>query len=218
MLNINLLRDEERRYQGQVSSRFVFRAVLGAALALAALGALRMITREVSLQRDYQEAASEWSRLKTAYGADEAAMARLNVAQGYRQELTSWSNARLDATALLGEIQGMIPDTIQLIRLSWEDEFITPPKGDAAATNRPPVSRAVRMRVAGRAVGRDAQAQVEKLISRISSYAPVAGGSNFFTRVQLRAMQAPAARDPGEPMVDSREFDLDAQGLPRAMP
>ncbi len=218
MLIINLLRDEERRYQGHVSSRFILRAVLGAAAGLVVVGGLRMIVKEVTRGREYEEAKAEWAEMKNVSMADEAAMARLNAAQSYRRELASWSHARLDATALLAAIQRMTPDTIQIIRLSWEDEFATPPREEAATTNRPPVSRVLRLRVAGRAVGRDAQSQVEKLIGQISGYAPVAGGSNFFARVQLRAMQSPAARDSSEPLADSRDFDLDAEGQPRAMP
>lgn len=218
MLQINLLRDEERRYQGHVSSQFVIRAVLGATAALALLGGIRLAVNEYTQQRDYSSAMTEWDGMKNAYLADEAAMARLNAALGYKRELESWSKSRLDATEILAGIQGMIPDTIQLIRLSWKDEFTTPPKGEAAATNAPPVSREMRMRVAGRAVGRDAQAQVETLIREISGYSPTGDTSNFFARVELRAMQAPTVRDPSEPMTDSRDFDLDAQGIPRAMP
>ncbi|MBP7274623.1 MAG: hypothetical protein KBA51_00290 [Kiritimatiellae bacterium] len=222
MQAINLLRDDERRTQGPVRTPFLVRSVLALVGGLLVLAAIQWIVSERMSARDSQMAEREWSLIKTRNQTNEKLATRLGSAEAYRQELDSWNRARLDAVHLLHFVQETVPDAIQVIRLSWDDDFMTDDKAPGASKTNPKVSRALRMRLAGRVRGNNAQELVEGLISRISSYAlpsDAGGGTNlFFSAVELRAFQAPSAPGTDPTAADLREFDIEARGTQRDFP
>lgn len=218
MQPINLLREEERRLQGQVHRPFMIRTVLALIGALLVLAGARWVVADRLKARDFRMAEREWIQIKSRDQANQQLAAQLRSAEEYERELDAWNRSRLDAGHLLDFVQEAVPDTIQLIRLGWDDDYVLNDKAPGASKTNPQVSRAARMRLAGRARGGSAQALVEALIARISLYTGPSGTDPFFSAVELRSFQAPPAPGTDTTVVDLREFDLDARGLERAFP
>jgi hypothetical protein len=219
MLHINLLYASERRYQGKISLGFIVRAVLFTAVCLALLLLVRQVMSDVLRARELAAREALWLTLGPEHERHLEFEKQLGIARKYDRELKGWSEARLDVGALLDAFQRMVPPSIQLVRLTIEDEFEQPARRPGAARDAPALARTLRWRLSGRAHGEDAGAQVEHLIRDLKSYPSAEGKPPLFVFVNLLSIQAPSRGSGAAPdATEGRDFEIEARGQTRAIP
>jgi hypothetical protein len=219
MLHINLLYASERRYQGKISLGFLVRTLVFTAASLGVLLMMRQVMSDVLTGRELAAREALWLTLGPEYERHLAFEKQLAKAREYDNELQGWSAARLNTGALFYALQHMVPPSIQLVRLTIEDEFEQPARRPGAGRDAPALARTLRMRLAGRAHGEDAGAQVERLIGDLKNYRTTEDGPLLFSFVNLLSIQAPArGAGAGSEAPEGRDFDIEARGHTRPIP
>ena len=218
-LRVNLLKEDEYRYQGPVSIKFAGLAVAGLATGLMLLVLGFMIQREISLRKSVRQLESDWASLEPRY--KEARQKRVNFAswQGMQQELKPWVETRVDWGERLEEMGNMVPPSIQLTRYyvhsDWE--IIKPPpvpateNAEKVAKPQPAVPlRRFFISISGRAVGDAGGDDAVEMIRMLKSSA---GYGAVFETIKLQHL----LRDTQMGDLADRTFSIEGVGLPRKL-
>lgn len=222
MLDLNLLYDHERRYQGKVSLGFLLRAVVFVGCSGLILLAVRFIVGDVQERTAYRDHTLQWDRIRPIYEQKKNFEAASDQAREYRKEMGGWASSRMPTGDLLDHLQTLAPPSIQIVRIAYKDEIKETGKkrtGDEekASSDRPGLVRQFCMQIAGRSRGTEARGQVEQLINRLQSYRTSSNAPPVFEYARLRSMMAPRGTVPGE-VVDGMDFDIELGGAPRPLP
>jgi hypothetical protein len=214
-VHVNLLHDDERRYQGLVSRKFIILASAGTVVSiLVLLGSLAGYSFFGERQ--------EWSTLRTQWQQTEPRYKNyLSQQQGQGRvkavvgELNGWNRGRLPLSAILLDVQRMVaPHPIQLTRITimGESTFVQPPTPKvppAAATNAPPAkppppipARLWRVTIMGRVFGPQGHSDVVALTTQLQN-AP--GLADVWESVRLQNL----TRATGSERRDEQNFTIE---------
>ena len=228
-LRVNLLREEELRYQGPVSRRFVIRATASTVGVVVFILLAALIHRQISLYQGMRWARSEWTRLEARYEAVKKMQAELSAHQGLMGELQQWNQTRQSWGTVLESLQAIVPDSVQLTRLTvrtdWE--FVRPPapapkpapEGEVAKAEEPPKepvqlpaqpARRITVNMSGRASGDSADEVVGQFNQMLNRGA---GFQNLFQSVKLQRMLKDASHSDEAVYL----FEIEAVGQQRKM-
>jgi hypothetical protein len=214
--HVNLLHESEQRYQGLVSRKFTFRALLGTlASALLLLGSLALYSFFGERQ--------EWKALKTQWQQVEPHYKRYLLQQqgqgrvkNVATELDGWNRGRLPMNAFLLDIQRVAaPYPIQFARLTvmGENTLIQQPApkrppdaaADAPAPKPPPPIPARRWQVSisGRVFGPQGYRDVIAFVNKLQN---TPGLAELWESVRLQNL----ARVTGGERRDEQNFTIEA--------
>lgn len=157
-LHVNLLLETERRSGSLISWKFLLRIVavfLAAALVLV-LGGLFMGIRSAKQNRLFLE---RQQRQETPmYQSVVQLQKELKQVQGLMEILDGWHASRTDAYELLAELQTLVPASIQLTSLNYDERL-------EWMDNAP--LRTARLFLKGRAVGGRAEPDVQQFVQAL---------------------------------------------------
>lgn len=209
-LRVDLLREDEVRYQGAVSRRFALRAGISAAVGALAILIAYFAYTEISSRSEMRDIEARWAQVSERHKALKEKRLGFASMQGLQKELGAWSRNRLDWVTRLTELEAMIPLNIQLVRLNVRDEweFVRPPTpapkpGEEA---KPPPSIPARrtfLNLSGRAAGATGEDAVLNVVTKMrgtKSYADI------FETIRLQRINTDT--QPGD--VADRAFDIEA--------
>jgi hypothetical protein len=178
-LRINLLKENEYRYQGPVSLRFTI-LVSSALVGLILLVVLGLAAqRSMALRRNLRDARAEWTRIEPQFNKVSDLQKSLGANDALIGELALWSKTRPSWSKLLPALQQVVPESVQFTRLNARSEwqFLKPPappagsgaeagaKSKAQATELPNIpARKAFVSVEGRARGDLADETVVQLV------------------------------------------------------
>jgi hypothetical protein len=224
-LRIDLMREDEHRYQGPVSRKFIGVAIgafLGAILLLV-LGLI--LQRNASTRRELAQAENDWSTLGPRYAEARVKRASFSMCQSYQAELKQWADTRMDWAARLDELQTLIPDSIQLTRIGVRCEWsvIKAPAATVAASEKaegaekkpaPPPdgvpARRYQLSISGRAAGESGGDLALGIVTKLKL---VPGyGTNFETIKLQNVLRDSVANDQAD-----RSFSIEGVTTPRKL-
>lgn len=141
-LRVNLLRQEEYRYQGPVSLRLVM-VLCGSLLGAGALLFIAFAMQNYfSLRSNMNSAQSEWQAIETRYNAVTTEQKNLLANQALIGELNLWTKTRPSWSSLLPSLQQIVPASVQLtrfaVRSEWQYIKPLPPATSAQPEGTPP--------------------------------------------------------------------------------
>ena len=215
-VHVNLLHEDERRYQGLVGRKFIAISATATGLALLLIvGGLLGYTL-ISAQQELQMLRTQWRQTEPQYKKFLVQQKVRDQVSAMLGELKGWTHGRLSLHDFLAEIQRVVaPYPIQLDRLSVSGEYtmIQPPppkvaiKLDAApaeaggapvaSTNAPPPppppipARRWHVTLSGRVFGEQGQSAVVELAAQLQKTPALAG---LWDSVRLQSL----TRAPGE--------------------
>ncbi len=218
-VHVNLLHDDERRYQGLVSRKFIMLASVGTvAGVLGVLGSLAGYSF-FGERQEWQTLQAQWQQTEPRYKnylSQQQGQGRIKAVVG---ELNGWNRGRLTLSAFLLEVQRLVaPHPLQLTRVSimGESTFVQPPTprvSPAAATNAPPAkppppipARLWRVSIMGRVYGPQGHSAVVALTTQLQ-HTP--GLAEVWDSVRLQNL----TRATGSERRDEQSFTI--EGLTR---
>ena len=218
---LDLMVDEERRYQGPVSVPFIIRAG-GVSLAVAVgMMLLNSGYRAYVIGRDLRAAEANWARIKPRHEAVQRSNAALTLLTNCVGEIEGWQRARLSVGLMMDKVERLIPANIQLVRVEYRDDLEAPSRTAGAKPAGPDLARSLKIRIAGRAHEPDARGEIEGLISRLKDLRPEGATNALLHNVELQSVQSvevggAAGSDAGR-AAPVYEFEIVARGEPRAV-
>jgi hypothetical protein len=118
MLRVNLLKKAERRYQGAVSRRFMLISlVITPILLIAVLSSVKLI-QYAGVRAELAASRDIWDALKTRQAAALEQQRGLTMNRKAIELINSWKASQVSMDLLLTDIQKLIPDNMQLKRVS----------------------------------------------------------------------------------------------------
>jgi hypothetical protein len=122
---VNLLKKNEQRYQGAVSRRFMLVSiVVTPILFIAVISGVKLI-QYTGVQANLRSSSEIWSDLKPRLSLYQDEQRGLNANLQALKLIDGWKNTQILQSRLLTEIQGSVPQNIQLKRLSIRSELKT---------------------------------------------------------------------------------------------
>ncbi len=214
-LRVNLLKEEEYRYQGPVSLRFALLASGGLILAILLLAGATLLQRRLSLKHSINEAQEEWTRIEGRYGQVTAKQKLLNNNNALLNELKPWADSRPNWSLLLPALQRRVPASAQLTRLSIRSDWIflkpeIPPTPDSAtkatATPPPPATPARKFTITaeGRILGERSEDVVLAFVKELRDDPAF---SPYVQSMNLMRFQRASEQDSG----DARDFTVSGE-------
>ncbi len=215
-VHVNLLHEDERRYQGLVGRKFIMISATGTGLALLLIvGGLLGYTL-ISAQQELEMLRTQWRQTEPQYKKFLVQQKIRDQVAAMLGELKGWTHGRLSLHDFLAEIQRVVaPFPIQLDRLSVAGEYTMiqppPPKvalklevapaeaggAPVASTNAPPPppppipARRWHVTLSGRVFGEQGQSEVVELAAQLQKTPALAG---LWDSVRLQSL----TRAPGE--------------------
>ena len=128
-LRVDLLTQEERRYQGPVSLKFAV-TIGGITLGSLALITLLVVVHALlSVRSDLKTARGNWQQIEARYKTVTDKQKAEGENQAVLTELKLWSKQRISWTDLLAELRRIAPASMQFTRLTVRSEwaFVRPP-------------------------------------------------------------------------------------------
>ena len=218
-VHVNLLHDDERRYQGLVGRKFIVIAATSAVVGLLAIVGTLLGYNLISAQQELQQLRASWKQTEPQYKRFLAQQKVRDLAAGVLGELRGATHGRLPMHDFLLEVQRVVaPFPVQLDRITITSEasLVQPPppkvavKLDepkpegpvappAAITNAPPPpppppaipARRWRVTLTGRVFGEQGHSAVVALATQLQRSPPLA---EIWESVRLQNL----ARAPGE--------------------
>ena len=175
-LRVNLMRESEYRYQGPVSRKFVLRASIITAATAVFLLLTVSVHQQISLSRNLKTTREDWQSIEKRFKEATVLRDKLTAHQTILNELGKWEKSRPNWTRALENLQGIVPSTIQLTKLSVRGEwqFIQPParppkEGDTTEQKPPPMvpARRITLNLEGKASGELADETVIQFVKTI---------------------------------------------------
>ncbi len=215
-LRVDLLRAEERRYQGPVSTRFAIRigaitlGVVSALLLLVALHAFLSVRSELRATR------GNWQQIEQRFNEVQALQRASGEQQALLKELDRWSALRAPWSALLPELSQIVPASMQLTRLGIRSEWSfvkapAPTTSDGKEIPLPPMpTRRVYLSLEGRASGDLAD---EVVVGFVRTLRESPGYAPLFESVKLQRLVRETVSAPGR--TPDRLFMIEGEFLPR---
>jgi hypothetical protein len=115
---VNLLKKSEQRYQGAVSRRFTFISiVVTPILFIAILSGVKLI-QFGGIQSNLKSSREIWEDLKPRLALYKEEQRGLNRNTDALELIAGWRSTLISQNGLISEIQGVVPENIQLTRLS----------------------------------------------------------------------------------------------------
>lgn len=115
---VNLLKKSEQRHQGAVSHRFIFSVSIIAPILFVALFSGIKLAQYNTVKSELRSSQSEWASLEPRYQLHQEEVRSLSACRRSLELLNGWKESEVSLSRLLAEIQGGVPPTIQLQRLS----------------------------------------------------------------------------------------------------
>lgn len=116
--HVNLLKKNERRYQGVVSRRFIFVGIVVVPILLVSMLSAAILFKNEQVQGSLADANKKWSELK---GPQDECI-KLQKMGGQNKLavdlLSGWGNSQPDLEQVLFEMQKVIPPRVQITRMS----------------------------------------------------------------------------------------------------
>jgi hypothetical protein len=214
-VHVNMLYEVERRYQGLVSRKFTFRALLGTlAAVLLLLGSLALYSF-FGERQNWHALKTQWQQVEPHYKRyllQQQGQGRVKNVAG---ELDGWNRGRLSMNAFLLDIQRVAaPYPIQFSRLNITSEgsLVQPPApkvAPAAAANAPPAkppppipARRWQVLITGRVFGPQGYGDVVAFVTKLQN-AP--GLAEEWESVRLQNL----ARATGSDRRDEQNFTIE---------
>lgn len=225
-LRVNLMHESEGRYQGPVSFRFIAMSSGGFVAGILIIWVVFMLRHSGVLREEVSQLSDRWNSVQPQYKAALQKRAEFSSDQALLKELKSWSTSRLDWAARFDEINGYVPPSIQLTRLSIQSEWTfmkpAPPPAPASDTaeakpdskpKSPPPAQLARkhlMSISGRAEGDAGSDDVVQMVKQLKA-SP--GYSEIFDTIKLQNLVREARPDDRS----DRSFAIEGVGLLRKM-
>jgi hypothetical protein len=115
---VNLLKKNEQRYQGAVSSRVIYMGIIAVPiLVVAILGGVTLIQHR-RVQSNLKESRATWTDTEPRLKRFEADHKRLTDNRQALELLEGWRSSRTPIAGLLSDLQDTVSPNIQIIRLS----------------------------------------------------------------------------------------------------
>ena len=204
-VHVNLLHDDERRYQGLVSRKFILLVSVGTVVSiLVLLGALATYSF-FGERQEWKALQAQWQQTEPRYKnylSQQQGQGRVKTVMG---ELNGWNHGRLPQHGFLLEIQRAVaPFPIQLTRLQVMGESIlvqtpAPKAPPAAAPNTPPAkppppipARSWHVTITGRVFGPQGYTDVLAFVAQLQN-AP--GLSDVWESVRLQNLARPSGTE-----------------------
>ncbi|NCC52117.1 MAG: hypothetical protein EOM20_12990 [Spartobacteria bacterium] len=184
-LRINLLQDEEIRHAGMLGEAFLLRIVVIVVVCLLGLGIALSMLHANSIRREMDGLQRLYQQKDPIYQEVRAMQADIAENEGIRSEMEGWRTSSPDWGAYLMDVQKLVPDSIQMVRLSLRGEINMPrTKGSTSKAVLP--YREYRMTVDGISQGELADEVVIKFVRDLKE-AP--GLSEFLDAVTLQRIE-----------------------------
>ena len=216
-VHVNLLHDDERRYQGLVGRKFIVIAATSTGLALLLIVGALLGIYLISAQQELQELRTQWRKTDPQYKKFLVQQKGRDQVAAVLGELNGWGHGRLPMHAFLLEIQRSVaPYPVQLDRVTVSGEYTMiqppPPKvavkleaapveaggAPVASTNAPPPppppaipARRWHVVLSGRVFGDQGHTAVVELVTALQQSPPLA---DLWESVRLQNL----SRAPGE--------------------
>jgi Tfp pilus assembly protein PilN len=208
-LQVNLIRDEERRSAAMVYLRQAARAV-GALLVLAILLlVLVMGVRLRNVRASADEARARWKKLEPDFVRVQQLRSGRNAAAQVDQDLRAFTNAQLRFAARLEAIGRLVPANVQLTELRLTQQEVLQPADKTRPAAGKTTQRVYELRLVGRTGGPQARESVSRLIESLRSDAVFSGTVEKVSSTSFRQDPAPGAAR------DDRIFEIGCRFKPR---
>jgi hypothetical protein len=220
-VHINLLHDDERRYQGLVGQKFIIIATAATALALLLIVGGLFGYGLMSAQQELERLRIDWKQTDPRYKKFLMQQKVRDQVSAVLGELNGWTHGRLPMHTFLLEVQRVVaPYPVQLDRLTVAGEYSMvqppPPKvvvkfvepAPVVSTNAPPPppppipARRWHITLTGRVFGAQGHTAVVELAARLQQ-AP--GLSNVWESVRLQNI----GRVPGDGSRNEQLFTIE---------
>lgn len=222
-LRINLMVEDELRYQGAVSRVFLAKLLIGLVLASIALWGGLLVQQQMAVRAELAQLQGDWSKVEARFNLIKRKRADLARWQGYKAELDRWSSIRVEWADRLEELHAMVPPSAQLVRIAIRNdwEFIRAgvpavPAGESAEsaapkTPAPPVPvRNFSLAISGKAAGDEGANAVLDMSNALKA---VPGYRDLFETMKLQRL----VRDPNPLDQADRSFDIECQAPARKL-
>lgn len=212
-LRVDLMRPAEYRYQGPVSRKFVA-LVAGGVLAVSVLlyASLEWVQR-ANLAKEVAQLSTAWNDMGPRYEVLKKQRAAYAHCEALQKELLPWNKTRVGWSDLLKELGAMVPESIQLTRLSVRCDWnmikqIAPPSKDPEkpSPQLPGLpARRYFLTLSGRAAG---EAGGDEAVRMVNQLKQSAGYSAVFETVKLQNL----LRDTQANDLADRSFSIEGVG------
>ena len=229
-VHVNLLHDDERRYQGLVGRKFMVIATTCTVVGLLTIVGGLLGFNLFSAQQELQMLRSTWKQTEPQYKRFQAQQKVRDQTAAVLGELNGWEHGRLQMHSFLLEVQRVVaPVPVQLERVTMtaESVMVQPPApkvavkldepkpegapAPAASTNAPPPppppppaipARRWHITIAGRVFGEQGHSAVVALAAQLQQAPALA---DVWDSVRLQSL----ARAPGEAQRAEQLFTLE---------
>lgn len=115
---VNMLKKGELRYQGTVSSKFIFLCMVGIPIVLVLLVSGLICSYHASIKSQLKSSQALWENLEPRLNAHKKGARGLVINQNIQGLFKGWEDSCISFISLLSEVQDVVPETVQLRRLS----------------------------------------------------------------------------------------------------
>ena len=183
-VHVNLLHDDERRYQGLVSRKFILLVSSGLGLGLLVMVGGFAVSSFLGTRQEWNTLQTRWQETGPRYKKYLTKQQEQNRVKAVFGELNGWNHGRLPMAELMLEVQRTVaPYPIQFSRVTVAGETTLvqppapkPPPADASATNAPPAkppppipARRWRITISGRVFGERGHTDVVALTEQLQA-------------------------------------------------
>lgn len=177
-LQINLILDSEMRSSSTVSLKFMVRVAAVGVPILLGIVIAGLIIGGRSARQSLRFAEQQKSQLDPVYKSVIGLKYELQECRQMADVLEGWGASRTDWHLLLRQIQGVMPPSIQLLRLTVNETI--------EQVNNAPV-RTSGMYMKGKVVGERAEDDVQSLDKMLKEKSPF---TNLFSKVDVKRFEA----------------------------
>jgi len=131
-VRVNLLKPEEFRRQGMVSTQFAVRVALAGAGALLLLLSLISVVNHRVVMHNLKLSQEIWEEMKPRYERVKEMQSFLATKGQVWSDLTAWNTSRIDWHPHLASLQQAVPPSVQLTKLSIRSQFVMLPDTENA--------------------------------------------------------------------------------------
>lgn len=204
-VRIDLLKPSERRYQGPVSGRFIAFITILFVLASILLIVSYMIFTGLIQKQQLAQSKESWSVMEPRYKNLLAIQETTEHITALQEELKTWRKSGIDWHIVLERMRKLVPENIQITRMSIEDE-LEELDDELEAGKRSQAHRRFLMRIRGVSHGRNSESEVIDFISNLRS---VEYTNTVFQSVTLNSMQKEQATE------NAKSFEISCKGKKR---
>ncbi len=184
---VNLLKKSEQRYQGVVSRRFLLVCiVVTPILFITSLSGIKLV-QYTSVQSSLKSSRELWVGLEPRLEQYKDERRSLVANQRALELIAGWQGTQVPISELLTEIQGSVPATVQLTRLSIRSEL-----GTSVYAKPTDFSKDYTLMVQGGAQGEQAE---DVVIALLKDLLKTERMGTVFKSVKLGSMRKRVGRD-----------------------